>query len=124
MTTRSKPLPDYLHTGRGGAGNWAHSRAPSFPIADLDSILPTSTSPPSSPRQTPTAPGTTAAYRGGRGGAGNYSWEKAEEEERKRREEEEEKEEEVRKRVVDDVDMQLAKPGRAVVVDTVNRVKV
>ncbi|RDL40754.1 uncharacterized protein BP5553_00733 [Venustampulla echinocandica] len=123
LTTSSKPPAEYLHTGRGGAGNWAQSTAPPLPTADSESILPTSTSPPSTPQavQAP-ASGTTATYRGGRGGAGNYSWEEGDEE-RKRKEEEGEKEKEVRKRVVDDVDMRLAKPGRAVVVDTVNRVK-
>lgn len=54
-------------------------------------------------------------YRGGRGGAGNYSWGEEDkgdgEEERK----EKEKERDIRDKVVGEVEGGLARPGRAVV---------
>ncbi|CZR54374.1 uncharacterized protein PAC_04258 [Phialocephala subalpina] len=108
-TSATKPPPEYLHTGRGGAGNWVQpSELSSQGLAQTqDSSLAFSQPGASKP-----------SYKGGRGGAGNYGWAEAEEEERKKREREGEREEERRKREVEravmrDVEVGLARPERA-----------
>ncbi|CAG8983817.1 hypothetical protein HYALB_00006783 [Hymenoscyphus albidus] len=116
------PPPEYSHTGRGGAGNWVppSTLPPSstdFNITSLTPVNPSTTSytPSIIPVKTPATNVATAKYRGGRGGAGNYSW--ADEEGRKRdeREREEEREMGIRMRVLGEVEGGLKVPGRAVV---------
>lgn len=134
----SQPAPEYLHTGRGGAGNWlkptdltqaglAQTSSP-----DPTSITPTSSSSPtaaSSSTSSSSPPlssassrpgigvskrvlgGSKPTYKGGRGGAGNYT--DFEAEERARREEEERVRAEMERRVERDVEAGLARPARA-----------
>ena len=110
----SQPTPEYLHTGRGGAGNWlkptdlTSSGLTQTSSPDPTSIAPTSSSSSStdagpstsSSSSSLTAPpvrpgigvskrvlgGSKPSYKGGRGGAGNYT--DFEAEEKARREEE------------------------------------
>ncbi|TVY32552.1 hypothetical protein LOCC1_G008955, partial [Lachnellula occidentalis] len=90
----SQPPTEYLHTGRGGAGNWVKpSELP------LNPTLPTTTPESTIPIPAPT-PLVKPVFRGGRGGAGNYDWGAVEAEER-RREEERKRGEEEGRRVVD-----------------------
>ncbi|PMD66375.1 uncharacterized protein K444DRAFT_114746 [Hyaloscypha bicolor E] len=101
----SQIAPEYLHTGRGGAGNWlkptdlTSSGLTQMSLPDPTSITPSSPSSteagPSSPSSSP-APshsasrpgigvskrvlgGSKPTYKGGRGGAGNYTDFEAEE---------------------------------------------
>ncbi|KAE9379164.1 hypothetical protein N431DRAFT_478238 [Stipitochalara longipes BDJ] len=136
----SQPAPEYLHTGRGGAGNWlkptdltSSGLAQTF-SPDPTSIAPSSSSSadagPSSPSSSsPTssfvnpAPrpgigvskrvlgGSKPTYKGGRGGAGNYT--DFEAEERARRDEEERVRAEMERKVERDVEAGLARPARA-----------
>lgn len=139
----SQPAPEYLHTGRGGAGNWlkptdlAQAGLAQTSSPDPTSITPTSSS--SSP--TAASPSTSSSsspplfanpsstsrpgigvskrvlggskptYKGGRGGAGNYT--DFEAEERARKEEEERVRAEMERRVERDVEAGLARPARA-----------
>ncbi|KAL3423682.1 hypothetical protein PVAG01_05429 [Phlyctema vagabunda] len=137
-TTSAQPPPEYLHTGRGGAGNWVQptelisqglaQRASPNPTDD-DVATPPSSSSSAQPRarpgltssssssssipksvNIPSSTTTTARYRGGRGGAGNYSVpESPAERERKARLERAAVDERIRL----DVDAGLAKPPRA-----------
>ncbi|EPE36764.1 hypothetical protein GLAREA_08927 [Glarea lozoyensis ATCC 20868] len=83
------PTTEYAHTGRGGAGNWVQPATLPLPVTDPNHT----TKAPVVPERGSSANagnGGAAVYRGGRGGAGNYSWGVDEEvTERKRREEEE-----------------------------------
>ncbi|KAN0114976.1 hypothetical protein V8E51_004520 [Hyaloscypha variabilis] len=138
----SLPAPEYLHTGRGGAGNWlkptdlTSSGLTQTTSPDPTSIAPSSSSPteagPSSPSPSSSSPTSTFAtpaprpgigvskrvlggskptYKGGRGGAGNYT--DFEAEERARREEEERVRAEMERRVERDVEAGLERPARA-----------
>ncbi|RDW71108.1 hypothetical protein BP5796_04882 [Coleophoma crateriformis] len=140
----SQPPPEYQHTGRGGAGNWiqptelvtqglsqAAAREENPTAESINSSLPTPHSPSATPKsptaraQRPRLPPssssssstTTARYRGGRGGAGNYSVPdtaamKAERE-KKEKEEEEKAIKLVEERIRQDVEAGLAKPAKA-----------
>jgi hypothetical protein len=119
----SQPLPEYLHTGRGGAGNFTtpSSNTPSLPITDDSSISTSSTSQP----QNHSAISTTkekakeklhsnngsSGYRG-RGGVGNWNDADAGEKERAREEDEGIKMR-VDERVRRDVEAVLRRPERA-----------
>jgi hypothetical protein len=138
----SQPAPEYLHTGRGGAGNWlkptdlTQAGLTQTPSPDPTSLTPTSSSSsptevgPSTSSSSPplfTNPssasrpgigvskrvlgGSKPTYKGGRGGAGNYT--DFEAEERARREEEERVRAEMERRVERDVEAGLARPARA-----------
>jgi hypothetical protein len=137
----SQPAPEYLHTGRGGAGNWlkptdlTQAGLAQISSPDSTSITPTSTSSPTEvgPSTSSSSPplftnpssasrpgigvskrvlgGSKPTYRGGRGGAGNYT--DFEAEERARREEEERVRAEMERRVERDVEAGLARPARA-----------
>ncbi|KUJ20956.1 uncharacterized protein LY89DRAFT_420656 [Mollisia scopiformis] len=101
----TKPPPEYLHTGRGGAGNWVQPK-------ELHSQGLTQESTLSGQDASSRALGSSKpTYRGGRGGAGNYG--SFEEEERLKREAEEKKRAEVERAVERDVESGLARPERA-----------
>lgn len=135
VSTTSSVAPQYLHTGRGGAGNWVEplslqsqglSQTATPNATSTTSVLLPSGSKSSS---TTSAPGYNKAifgppqrtigsskptYRGGRGGAGNYADPEAEERVRKERLEAEEKARiEVERRVEKDVEAGLARPPKA-----------
>ena len=101
----------YAHSGRGGAGNWyspSQQRATGTYTSE-SSAAATSTAAPANTRAPPT-------NFGGRGGAGNYNWERIEAEEKakaERNETEKEKEFGVKKSVEEDVESGLRKPGQA-----------
>ncbi|KAH6668037.1 hypothetical protein B0J14DRAFT_177051 [Halenospora varia] len=130
----TRETSEYAHIGRGGAGNYttpsaiplapSSSNPPSIPTrtSSTQSTLPNS----SIPRPVAQAP-EQPAFRGGRGGAGNFLWGNgAEEEERVkglREAEEREREEEVRKRVMESVEGGLQRPPGAVVGDRGGRVR-
>lgn len=107
----SNPPPEYLHTGRGGAGNWVQPKTlESKGFAQEES--PNSTSTSSSLFGTKRVAGQSKpTYRGGRGGAGNYADYEAEEKARK--EAEEKVRVDVERRVERDVEAGLARPPRA-----------
>ncbi|KAH8595557.1 hypothetical protein B0O99DRAFT_671977 [Bisporella sp. PMI_857] len=96
LTKTKTPLPEYVHTGRGGAGNWvAPSDLASKGLAQVPGK---------------DIPAKDKGYRGGRGGAGNYV--DPVEEERVRKEEEEKRRRENEERVAKDVEAGLARPER------------
>lgn len=102
MTPSSRAIPDYAHSGRGGAGNW-------YSPPDLQKTgnftLDTGRSIPS--------PDIRSAGYSGRGGAGNFS---SKDQEMRKLEEERLAEEARSKReaqVVKDVEMGLKPPERA-----------
>ncbi|KAF8864196.1 hypothetical protein BDZ45DRAFT_57028 [Acephala macrosclerotiorum] len=101
-TSATNPPPDYVHTGRGGAGNWVQPK--DLASQGLAQESPISYSNPGAAKP---------SYKGGRGGAGNYRTEDAKEEERKRRNEEERRRMEVQRVVQRDVESGLARPERA-----------
>ncbi|KAH8793903.1 hypothetical protein BGZ57DRAFT_848232 [Hyaloscypha finlandica] len=132
----SQTAPEYLHTGRGGAGNWlkptdlTSSGLTQMSLPDPTSITASSPSPtqvgpssssPTSQFASGSRPGigvskrvlgaSKPSYRGGRGGAGNYT--DLEAEERARRGEEERVRVEMERRVERDVEAGLARPARA-----------
>jgi hypothetical protein len=133
----SQPAPEYLHTGRGGAGNWlkptdlATSGLTQTSSPDPTSITPSSSSPTEAGPSTSSSSsslfnsssrpgigvskrvlgGSKPTYKGGRGGAGNYT--DFEAEERARREEEARIRAEMERRVERDVEAGLARPARA-----------
>ncbi|KAE8451300.1 hypothetical protein EG329_004465 [Mollisiaceae sp. DMI_Dod_QoI] len=103
----TNPPPEYVHTGRGGAGNWVQPKElhaqgltqESTPIGqDASQRILVSSKP---------------TYRGGRGGAGNYVSTEADEKEMERKEQEEKKRVEVQRAVERDVESGLARPERA-----------
>jgi len=103
----SRPPPEYLHSGRGGAGNW-------FQPAELSSqglvqAANSSATATEAPRKGAVLSKPT--YRGGRGGAGNYVDFAAQE--REKREEEERRRREMEARIGMDVEAGLARPARA-----------
>ncbi|CAG8959258.1 hypothetical protein HYFRA_00012616 [Hymenoscyphus fraxineus] len=121
--TTTQPPQEYTHTGRGGAGNWVQPSTlpPSSTDSNSTSLTPSTASssytPSIIPTKTPATNAATAKYKGGRGGAGNYSWTDDGDEERKREEKEREEEREmgIRMRVLGEVEGGLKVPGRAVV---------
>jgi hypothetical protein len=110
----SRPPPEYLHIGRGGAGNWiAPSELSAQGLEQVSSPDATSTSPsnPNIAISKRVLGGAKPSYRGGRGGAGNYT--DFAEEERVRREEEERVKRETEQRITRDVEAGLARPPKA-----------
>ncbi|KAH6719961.1 hypothetical protein DL95DRAFT_145699 [Leptodontidium sp. 2 PMI_412] len=115
-TSHSSPAPEYLHTGRGGAGNWVQpselkSHGLTQQSEDMHSTA--TTRPAEAPAQRVLG-SSKPTYRGGRGGAGNYfddgeEKRRVEEEERRERE----REREVQGRVEEDVERGLKRPERA-----------
>jgi len=97
-TTGQSSAPEYLHTGRGGAGNWAQPSAEAAAEAS---------SAPKIPVATPVAK---QVYRGGRGGAGNFH--DVEAEEKVQKEEEERVARVTEERIVKDVERGLARPEK------------
>lgn len=132
VPTTSNAAPEYLHTGRGGAGNWVQpsslqsqglSQAASPNATSTTSVLLPSTNTSQStqgynkaifgPPQR-TIGSSKPIYRGGRGGAGNYVDPEVEERMKRERAEAEEKARiEVEKKVERDVEAGLARPPRA-----------
>lgn len=117
----SKPPPEYLHTGRGGAGNWVQpSELTAQGLAQVGPPDATSEASATSPSSASNAKigvsqrvlgGAKPTYRGGRGGAGNYT--DFAEEERLKKEEEERVRRETEDRITRDVEAGLARPPRA-----------
>ena len=118
----SQPPPEYLHTGRGGAGNWIQpSELTSQGLAQVASPDATSATSPTTTASHPNNPnigtskrvlgGSKPTYRGGRGGAGNYT--DFEQEERLRKEEEERVKRETEESITKDVEAGLARPPKA-----------
>ncbi|KAI9835349.1 MAG: hypothetical protein M1837_003865 [Sclerophora amabilis] len=107
---------EYVHTGRGGAGNWARPAdvKPSTETSSKGNDNPagsgkkvTSTSPPPTSRRA-------KAGMTGRGGAGNFQTKKADEDEDEReRRDAESGREDVQEKVRRDVEAQLEVPGKA-----------
>jgi hypothetical protein len=119
----SQPPPQYLHTGRGGAGNFniPSSNPPFLPTTDDPSLPVSSTSPPQNhsailttkekAKENPHSNNGLSGYRG-RGGVGN--WNDADAGEKARaREEEEGIKMSVDERVRRDVEAMLRRPERA-----------
>jgi hypothetical protein len=119
--TPSAPPSEYLHTGRGGAGNWIQPSTLPLPVTDPNST--SLSSPPtipdrnsSIPTHKPSAENEKAVYRGGRGGAGNYSWgvdDGAAEEKRRQEEDERIREEKIKQMVKGEVEGGLMAPPKA-----------
>lgn len=110
--TSSQPPPSYLHTGRGGAGNWVEPQAlQSQGLSQEASPYATSTSASLFGTTKRVVGQSKPTYRGGRGGAGNYT--DFEAEERARKEEEEKVRVDVERRVERDVEAGLARPPMA-----------
>ncbi|KAF2817617.1 uncharacterized protein BDZ99DRAFT_565335 [Mytilinidion resinicola] len=118
-TTTAPPsytTQDYAHMGRGGAGNW-------FVPADEPTPDPKETADPTPAPQASAKPAVSKPWtppntelpiaRGGRGGAGNFTWESEEDKQRKR-EAEARRREGLERRVVADVERGLKMPERAV----------
>jgi hypothetical protein len=112
----SQPPSEYLHTGRGGAGNWYQPAE--LTAQGLEQVASPDATSPVSPPSTPgigiskrVLGGAKPAYRGGRGGAGNYT--DFAEEERRRREREEVERRETEERITRDVEAGLARPPKA-----------
>ncbi|KAL2074776.1 hypothetical protein VTL71DRAFT_8555 [Oculimacula yallundae] len=115
-TNKPAPTPEYLHTGRGGAGNFIQpSTLQSSGLKQTsEDMHSTETTRPSEAPEQRVMGSSKPNYRGGRGGAGNYY----DDGEEKRRIEEERELEEKRKvelagRVEEDVERGLRRPERA-----------
>ncbi|KAF2114498.1 hypothetical protein BDV96DRAFT_99161 [Lophiotrema nucula] len=114
--TSSSQVPDYAHSGRGGAGNWYEPKnlqaTGTFSHPSDSTAIPTSSKPHVS---TPWHPDNQElpVARAGRGGAGNFVW-KDEEKERQREEEELRKRQQLNEKVEKDVEAGLPKPPGAV----------
>ena len=108
----SKPTPDYLHTGRGGAGNMVKPSGLAGQgleqMTSADATSPTSPNVSISKRVLGVAK---PSYRGGRGGAGSYADSAGEE--KVRREEEERMRVATEERITRDVERGLSKPPLA-----------
>lgn len=115
LSQSSQPLSEYVHTGRGGAGNWYQpaelSKEGTFTQQTDSTAIPTSSKPQISTPWHPEGQELPVA-RSGRGGAGNFVW-KSEEQVKKEREGRELEEMRVRKDVEKDVEAALAMPGKA-----------
>ncbi|KAG0646861.1 hypothetical protein D0Z07_6249, partial [Hyphodiscus hymeniophilus] len=120
----SKPPPEYLHTGRGGAGNWVQPselnakglEQIAFPGATspTGTLGPVDSSNPGVGMSKRVLGASKPSYRGGRGGAGNYV--DFAEEERARKDQEERVKRvkrETEERITRDVEAGLSKPPRA-----------
>ncbi|KAH8815700.1 hypothetical protein F5884DRAFT_852166 [Xylogone sp. PMI_703] len=107
------PQKEYLHTGRGGAGNWEYasqtSSSSSQPQPPTTSQTTTTTITTTTTTTTTTA---TPPLRSGRGGAGNYVLDPADEE-KSRRETEEKRRRAMEERILEDVEAGLARPEAA-----------
>jgi len=107
IPSQPREAPEYLHTGRGGAGNWIQPST-----LTSSGLTQTSTSPATSKTGNNQIRGPSKPmYRGGRGGAGNYVDPEAEE--REAREKEEVERRRVEESVERDVERGLARPERA-----------
>lgn len=100
----TNPPPEYLHTGRGGAGNWVQPKELHSQGLTQESTL---SGQDASKR---TIGSSKPTYKGGRGGAGNYG--SLEQEEQERRQQEQKKRDQVEKAVERDVESGLARPER------------
>ena len=123
------PPPEYAHSGRGGAGNWYSPREErqqlstvTRPIEGRDraAILPCSTTS-SHPNRNTTRDGTESGHvpirARGRGGAGNFEYQRQLDEQRRRASEEMQEMQEmtsatINDRVVMDVERGLIPPAR------------
>ena len=113
--------PEYLHAGRGGAGNWYQPAE--LTAQGLEQVVSPDATAPISPTSTSPAftsgigiskrvlGGAKPTYRGGRGGAGNYT--DFAEEERLRKERAEMERRETEERITRDVEAGLARPPKA-----------
>jgi len=106
--SNAQPPPEYLHTGRGGAGNWVAPKELS--TSGLSQYTPPTSSPAVAPSGAPIYE-SKPTYRGGRGGAGNYV--DFEEQEREKREAEERQAKAMEERAMKDVEAGLARPAKA-----------
>ncbi|KAH8664985.1 hypothetical protein BGZ60DRAFT_529331 [Tricladium varicosporioides] len=128
----ARETPEYAHIGRGGAGNF-HTPS-SIPLSPTAPSIPTRTSSQASTLPNSSIPRPVAqvpeqpAFRGGRGGAGNFLWGNgAEEEERVkqlREAEEREREERLKMEIAASVEGGLQRPPGAVVGDRGGRLRV